>query len=150
MKLTLKLPLAFAVALLLALCASSFGIYSLNQSLAAYATTVRVSSESAYATKDVESAFKTQVQEWKNILLRGKDPEAFAKHVKGFEEQAGHVKKNLREFEKHVTELGLEKAVSVGSVLAMLDKLDADYKEALKSYHAGTDDPATVVEEVVE
>ena len=36
------------------------------------------------AANDLAVAFKTQVQEWKNTLLRGKDPEALKKHWTGF------------------------------------------------------------------
>jgi methyl-accepting chemotaxis protein-1 (serine sensor receptor) len=98
MKLSLKLPLAFAAALLLALGASLYGIYSLNQSIASYATTVRAASDGAFVAKELESAFKTQVQEWKNVLLRGKDTKALDKHWAAFtksERDVGEAAKKL-------------------------------------------------------
>ena len=91
MKLALKLPLSFAAALVLMLGASLFGIYSLNQSIARYATTVRAASDGAFAAKELEAGFKTQVQEWKNVLLRGKDPQALEKHWSAFTKSDGDV-----------------------------------------------------------
>src|SRR3569832_2497089 len=36
---------------------------------------------------EMESGFKKQVQEWKNVLLRGRDAEALSKHWSGFEKE---------------------------------------------------------------
>jgi methyl-accepting chemotaxis protein len=74
MKLALKLPLAFAASLLLVVAAALFGIFSLNQSIKTFETEVHASHENAAAAGLLLSQFKTQVQEWKNTLLRGKDP----------------------------------------------------------------------------
>jgi methyl-accepting chemotaxis protein len=41
----------------------------------------------------MESDFKKQVQEWKDVLLRGKDPELFKKHWSNFEQQEATVQK---------------------------------------------------------
>jgi methyl-accepting chemotaxis protein len=84
MKLSLKLPLAFAGVLLLALGAALYGIYSLNQSLTTFATTVRTSNDNERSSNELAVAFKTQVQEWKNTLLRGKDPKGLDKHWGAF------------------------------------------------------------------
>ena len=37
--------------------------------------------------------FRTQVQEWKNVLLRGKDPKQMDKHWGAFEKQEKSVAK---------------------------------------------------------
>ncbi len=73
MKLAIKLPLAFAAALLLMFAGAIYGIVSLNGSITEYNTTVqaRVADERAVTSMLVH--FKTQVQEWKDTLLRGKD-----------------------------------------------------------------------------
>lgn len=86
MKLSLKLPLAFAIALLLMLGSAFYGIYSLNQSLAVFATTVQASHDNERASNELALAFKAQVQEWKNTLLRGKDPKALEKYWNAFSE----------------------------------------------------------------
>jgi len=83
-KLSLKLPLAFAAALLLVLGAALYAIYSLNHSLGIFSTTVQASDDNERASNDLELAFKTQVQEWKNTLLRGKDPNALEKYWNAF------------------------------------------------------------------
>ena len=41
--------------------------------------------------------FKSQVQEWKNVLLRGKDPEALAKYWAQFEEKETRVNQLLQQ-----------------------------------------------------
>lgn len=74
MKLAHKLPLAFAASLVLVAAAALFGIFSLNQAIKTFETEVHASHENAAAASQLLSQFKTQVQEWKNTLLRGKDP----------------------------------------------------------------------------
>lgn len=73
MKLSLKLPLAFLAALVLLMGAALFGIQQLNQALAVYETTVARSYTQERRAATMLQDFKVQVQEWKNVLLRGKD-----------------------------------------------------------------------------
>ncbi len=140
MKLSLKLPLAFAAALLLALGASLYGIYSLNQSIASYATTVRVAGDGSFTAKALDSAFKTQVQEWKNVLLRGKDPKALDKHWAAFtksERDVGEAAKKLLA------------ALPAGEERSLVEKFTAShvtmgqgYRKAFEAFNAAAHDSA--------
>jgi methyl-accepting chemotaxis protein len=91
MKLVVKLPLAFISVLLLAAAPALFGIYQLNQSLNAYSTTVQGSYANERAANVILNGFKTQVQEWKNTLLRGQDPGQLDKYWSAFVKQEREV-----------------------------------------------------------
>jgi len=84
MKLTLKLPLAIAAMLLLVAAAAMYGIFTLNRAIDTYAGDVMRSQQHAAATAELLVDFKTQVQEWKNTLLRGKDAKALDRHWGAF------------------------------------------------------------------
>ncbi|RAR55119.1 UNVERIFIED_CONTAM: hypothetical protein C7454_103119 [Acidovorax defluvii] len=62
MKLSLKLPLTFTVALLLLFAAALFGISRLNQALDTYQTTVAQSFENERLAATMLNDFKVQVQ----------------------------------------------------------------------------------------
>ncbi|RIX68135.1 methyl-accepting chemotaxis protein, partial [Acidovorax cavernicola] len=96
MKLSLKLPLVIAASLLLMLCAALFGIHALNQSLATYATTVKANHDSERDVADMALAFKMQVQEWKNVLVRGTDPKALERHWSAFNQLSRDVDESSR------------------------------------------------------
>ncbi|MDZ4396988.1 methyl-accepting chemotaxis protein [Hydrogenophaga sp.] len=89
MKLSLKLPLAFAATLALVIAAALFGIHSLNQSIKTFKTEVHESHQNAAAASQLLSQFKTQVQEWKNTLLRGKDPAQLDRYWTAFNKIEG-------------------------------------------------------------
>ena len=128
MKLSLKLPLAFAAALLLVMSAALYGIYSLNQSLNTYATTVQASNDNERASNDLAVAFKTQVQEWKNTLLRGKDPKALDKHWSAF-----------NKIEREIAE-GAKKFVAglpAGEARSLVEKFAAAHTAMGQSYQKG-------------
>jgi len=93
--------------------------------------------------------FKTQVQEWKNILLRGKDPEAFAKYSKGFDEEEEKVKERLLATRQALTRLGAGDRIDSASVVATFEKLGPAYRAALKQYDARSSDPAGTVDKLV-
>jgi methyl-accepting chemotaxis protein-1 (serine sensor receptor) len=86
MQLRLKLPLAFALALLLLAATALLGILMLRHSLVTYATVVQASVAHERAVKDLEITFKTQVQEWKNTLLRGQDAQQLQKYWGSFQQ----------------------------------------------------------------
>jgi methyl-accepting chemotaxis protein-1 (serine sensor receptor) len=84
MKLSTKLPLAFGLALTLILSGAIYGIASLNHSIVEYNTTVQARVADERAVTNMLVTFKTQVQEWKDTLLRGEDPVKLDKYWGAF------------------------------------------------------------------
>ncbi len=130
MNISLRLPLAFAATASLLLGAALYGIHSLNRSLQTYATTVRQVDASERATQDLALSFKTQVQEWKNTLLRGKNPKALDKHWSAFNQA-----------EREVVEQGrkLLAALPAGEAQSLLTKFAAAHATMGQAYRKGFD-----------
>ncbi|HNZ91642.1 MAG TPA: methyl-accepting chemotaxis protein [Acidovorax sp.] len=97
MRLGRKLLLAFAGLLLFMAATSLFGIYQLNQSLAIYASTVRAANDHERAVRDLLVQFKSQTQEWKNTLLRGKDAKEREKYWTAFQKIEGEMLADARQ-----------------------------------------------------
>ena len=72
MKLSVKLPLAFALSLALLFAGGIFGIYKLNQAIAAFEVDVLGHVAAHKKGAEVASNFAVAIQEWKSVLLRGK------------------------------------------------------------------------------
>ena len=91
--------------------------------------------------------FKTQVQEWKNILIRGNDAEQFTKYVDGFIKSEGIV-------QQHLVALALQKEEGVPTdAVIQLQKehgqLGNNYREALKSFDQENPNAGKVVDKLV-
>lgn len=91
MKLSHKLLLVFAVLLLGMAAASLFGILRLNQSLSVYAHEVQAANDHESAISRLLALFKSQTQEWKDTLLRGKDPQAREKYWTAFKKDVAEI-----------------------------------------------------------
>jgi methyl-accepting chemotaxis protein len=130
MKLSLKLPLAFALAVLTVLSAALYGIYSLNRSLDSYATEVHASHTQRAAADEVALHFKIQVQEWKNVLLRGKDPKALDKYWEAFTSSERDVASQARK---------LAEALPAGDSKSLLQKFVDVHQAMGQSYRKGVE-----------
>jgi predicted DNA-binding protein YlxM (UPF0122 family) len=100
------------------------------------------------ATRAAQIAFKVQVQEWKNILLRGQDNAAFTKHLASFGEQEARVQTNLTSVLEMAEHVSLAKT-NVEDALKVHRNLGAKYREALKSFSATNRESAQVVDKLV-
>lgn len=143
--LTLKFKILLLSALvILGLCllggSAYFQIRQFNAIVAE--TNLHVQRRSDILVEIQESAisFKTQVQEWKNILIRGNDPDRFTKHVDGFSQAEKIVQEHLS------NAITLQKEEGVSSDIAEKlkaehEKLGRNYREALKRFDQ--EDPKT-------
>lgn len=92
--------------------------------------------------------FKTQVQEWKNILIRGNDAEQFTKHVDGFIESEAIVQKHL------AAALNLQKQEGepIDAVIKLQKEhveLGENYREALKNFDQDNPNAGKAVDKLV-
>lgn len=104
MKLSLKIPLAFATALMLMFAGALYGIFALNQSIDTYRTVVADNVANERMVSETLVAFKLQVQEWKDTLLRGKDPAKLQKYWTAFQTREATVNKLADELKRKLPE----------------------------------------------
>lgn len=84
--------------------------------------------------RHTESNLQGQVQEWKNILLRGNDPELYEKYLGAFKKRSAEVTRSLTNMRGQAEELGFP-TEDLDTLLVSYSKLHAGYLEALKSYN---------------
>ncbi len=78
-------------------------------------------------------AFKQQVQEWKNILLRGNEPAKYDQHLAAFEKHEKTVQAEMKKLIDLMQQLGLD--AKVGEAAAQRHAaLGVQYREALKKF----------------
>ena len=100
MKLSVKLPLSFALALGLLFLGAMFGIFKLNNSLDVYEHQVLATVAAHKKVAQIDARFSTAIQEWKNVLLRGKDPKDLDKYWASHLKEMKAVQEGLRELDK--------------------------------------------------
>ncbi len=92
--------------------------------------------------------FKIQVQEWKNILLRGNDPEQLAKYTKSFTHSAAATSAELAKVNALLARLDLRSPL-VDEAIAEHDQLGKKYLVALGQYDSANNDSFKVVDVLV-
>lgn len=93
-------------------------------------------------------AFKTQVQEWKNILIRGNNPESFVKYKDGFSKEEKIVQEHLAA----VVMLHKQQDLPVDQVNKLLDEhkqLGENYRKALSNFNQTDINAGKVVDKLV-
>lgn len=96
MKLTInhKLLLIFGGCVLLILVSVGTGFMMLWNSIKMYEEQVMTLQANSEAILHIQVTFKKQVQEWKDVLLRGNDPVAFDKYWAAFKQQERDVQEH--------------------------------------------------------
>jgi methyl-accepting chemotaxis protein len=143
---------ALAGFLLVALIAVGMqGWYALSRSNAITSATMQKAFELQHGVDMARTAqvkFKIQVQEWKNILLRGKDASAFEKYQKGFSAAANETHASLLKLKDIFLRLGLDTA-AVDTAMKTHSDLGVKYLAALKEYDRAKANSANLVDGLV-
>jgi methyl-accepting chemotaxis protein len=144
-----KLIVLAGLAVFTLLAVGGFSVWQASRLHAQLETSIATQSRLLGAVDGARSAqvaFKIQVQEWKNILLRGKDPENFDKYLAGFDAREKEVFERLAQLKALVDELPMADRLKVDETIAEFRKLGPAYREALKYYDRSEADPASVVD----
>jgi len=141
--------LVFANVFLIA--AAGYAWYAISRLNSQLENVVAVTNEVDAAKDLARSAqlhFKIQVQEWKNMLLRGYDAELYAKHSKGFAEESDRVTRDLKTLAEAAGRVGVD-AKLVESATVEHNELNRRYAEALRAFHGSDMGSAHEVDKAV-
>ncbi|MRX07294.1 HAMP domain-containing protein [Pseudoduganella sp. FT25W] len=105
-------------------------------------------SQAIDTARSAQVEFKIQVQEWKNILVRGNDPAQLDKYSKAFVKGGDTTRGELQKLNGMLGKLGLATPL-VDDAIATQNELVSRYMEALKKYDSANPDSAHVVDNLV-
>jgi methyl-accepting chemotaxis protein/peroxiredoxin len=138
-----KLRLTLIAALLVSVGIAVFSFTMMNM----FSARARDAQETSFqflnlvnTARRAQVSFKIQVQEWKNVLLRGNDPEDYQKYLRQFSERQQLVFDDLAVVRELMTVLGLETG-KIEVIQEEMRKLDRQYMSALENYVI--DDPGS-------
>jgi methyl-accepting chemotaxis protein len=127
-----------AAGMFLILAAAFFGLWMSWNSLQTFDQDVMARQRDAVAVVTAESDFKKQVQEWKDTLLRGFNPELLDKHWGAFQRQEGLVAAETAKLPTAVTDP--EAAKLLNDFVAAHKQMGARYREGFDQFKAANFD----------
>ena len=129
-----KIVLLFAVSTLALFAAAAVGFYKFDASVLAFAK-ASVAQDNAISVEATESDFKKQVQEWKDTLLRGKQPDNLNKYWGNFQNRENDVRSEAEKLSQNIPDP--EAAQLVRQFIAAHKSMGEAYRrgfEAFKSH----------------
>lgn len=99
---------ALSVATILVLWDVNNNVRALEQAELLYNTQLLKQLEQSNDLASIEIEFKTQVQEWKDVLLRGHDPDLYKKYWQQFENSEAKVHQRLEDLHRDLLALELQ------------------------------------------
>ena len=152
---TQRISLAIGCMIMVVLFGGNLGFWGLRYSVSqGNAISAQIKNDGHFMAKSIDLArtaqvrFKTQVQEWKNLLLRGSNSEAYAAHLAAFKREGGLTEDALTELRKLFKEAGLD-TTGIDQTLAEHRTLDLKYLEALRSFDPKRPETSAVMDNLV-
>ena len=133
---------AFTMIMLMAVVGlfSLFSIWSINRAWTAGTSETAEIQALSRASLDAQVNFKIQVQEWKNILLRGSDPQLLADHLGSFRKNGKATTAKLAEVAGEAERLGFAaRAAEARTLRDAHTTLLTRYETTLAGRLAGSD-----------
>ena len=150
-----RLLLGFLAVTIIGLVASSVGYYGMTRSVSdADSIAARIKHQGRFLSQAIDLArsaqvnFKKQVQEWKDLLLRGGDQAMYDKYFKAFGEREAETQRVMKELRDLLVAENIDTSKVDTSLKTHLE-LGEKYREALKQYVVGAPDSATKVDKAV-
>ena len=140
MKLSLKLPLAFAIALGGLFAGAIFGMFRLNQAISAYEHDVLAHVAANKKAANIAGDLAVAIQEWKNVLLRGKDPKELEKYWAAHLKEMKAVADGIQALESMVGD-GAARTTTAKLAASMVSARQG-YLEAFEDFKAANFDAA--------
>ena len=122
----------FGVCTFFMLAAAAVGFWQFYASLEAFDRDVMTSQTNAIDVEAMESDFKKQVQEWKDVLLRGKNPEAFDKYWTNFQARESDVRKEAETLSRSIPDA--QAAQLVVQLLSAHRSMGDAYRRGLQQF----------------
>ena len=98
--------------------------------------------------RQAQVEFKKEVQEWKDTLLRGYDPESFKKYYSQFSQENDTVKTQLLKLKEDMTKQSMDTS-SVDTLLNTHKELYDNYNKAIQSYDQNNIESYRIVDGLV-
>lgn len=129
-----------------------FGIYSLkktSQSMNMTLNHTKSLEEIIRNSMSAQISFKKQVQEWKNILLRGNNPEEYIKYFNNFEREELAVRNYLAVLPRNLKKNNIE-SQEIEEIIRLHFNLGSVYRKALENYAQKNSQSAFIVDKIVQ
>jgi methyl-accepting chemotaxis protein len=122
----------FGLCIAVLVSAAAYGFWQYGASVQLFERDVKASQRNAVDVLTVETSFKKQVQEWKDILLRGKKPEALDKHWNACQQRESDVRRLAERMQASVTDA--EASQLIGQFVAAHKQMGEAYRRGLQAF----------------
>src|SRR5215831_5352255 len=151
LKISTKLMALLGMLLAAIVFVSIVGNYALRQSNQRAAESLAQAVEVLHAVNSGNRAqvtFKIQVQNWKDILLRGHDRKDYDNYLAQFRDRDEAVRREMETLKARTAKLGLPVA-AIDDAIRAHERLDQDYLSALGNFQIGKTETTTLVDRQV-